>query len=162
MKGKLGLFWLSALLFGGCQSYDIVQRNIFVDEDGNVVTVDYGRSDKEHVNYFISPMTKKEMEFKSKLVLRVQLPDGSKETAWQCMNFLGSGTMYKTDNEEWMFLANGFVFTVFKQHPKVEDQYEIFFRGVLCDSPNIGVKKDERWKTVKPGAAKNIKEAKKK
>ena len=48
------LLLTSALLLqSGCQSYEIVQRNIFADDDGNVVIVDYGRSESEHCNTFI-------------------------------------------------------------------------------------------------------------
>jgi len=61
---------LTALL--GCQSYTIVQRNVFADDDGNVVSVEYGRSESDHVNTFIAPATGKEMEFKSKLMVRAR------------------------------------------------------------------------------------------
>ena len=79
---------VAEVLFSGCQSYRLVQRNVFADDDGHVIVVDYGRSEKEHVNTFVSPVTGKEMEFRSKLVVEVQLPDGDTFKAWQCMNFL--------------------------------------------------------------------------
>lgn len=119
----------------GCHSYDIVQTNVFSDEDGNLVTVDYGRAEREHVNTFISPMTGKEMEFKSKLVVRVTLPDGEKYTAWQCMNFLRGGTMYKSDNEKWMFHASGLSCAVFRQTEEDLTKYREIYRGILCNSP---------------------------
>ena len=72
LKSSLAL----ALLLSGCQSYTIVQQNYFSDDDGNVVRVDYGRSDSDHVNTFISPATGKEMDFRSKLMVKVTLPDG--------------------------------------------------------------------------------------
>jgi len=142
-----------ALALAGCQSYEIVQRNVFSDEDGNLVAVDYGRSDKDHVNTFIAPLTGKEMEFKSKLVVRAELPDGETFTAWQCMNFMRRGTMYKTDNERWMLLANGFSCVVYRQSEENPDDYREVYRGVLCDTPEIGggKQKDERWKTVPVG-----------
>ena len=147
------LFHLSLFLFAsfltGCQSYTVVQRNVFSDEDGHLVTVDYGRSESEHVNTFRSPMTGKEMEFKSRLVVKVHLPDDDTFTAWQCMNFLRTGTMYKTDSEEWMTLVNGFSLTVYHQTEEDPTRYLEVYRGVLCDTPKIEVKKDERWKTIK-------------
>ena len=140
---------LAAALMAGCQSYTIVQKNVFVDEDGNVVVVEYGRSEREHVNTFKAPATGKEMEFRSKLVVRAELPDGTRFTAWQCMNFLVRGTMYKTDNERWMLLADGFSCVVYRQTEENETQYEEVYRGVLCDTPGVGApKKDERWKVV--------------
>lgn len=150
----------AVLLLQGCQSYRMLQRNVFADDDGNVVIVDYGRSESDHVNYFISPVTGKEMEFKSKLVVKARLPDGDTFKAWQCMNFLPYGTMYRTDNEEWMLLANGFSCTVYHQTDEDETRYLEVFRGVLCDTPDVKVEKNEKWKVVpkagreyrKPGA----------
>ena len=137
----------------GCQSYEVVQRNVFSDEDGNLVAVDYGRSEKDHVNTFIVPMTGKEMEFKSKLVVKAELPDGETFTAWQCMNFLKRGTMYKTDNGRWMLLANGFSCIVYRQVEDDPDNYREVYRGVLCETPDIGRAKerDDRWKNVPAG-----------
>ena len=137
----------------GCQSYEVVQRNVFSDEDGNLVTVDYGRSEKDHVNTFVAPLTGKEMEFKSKLVVRAELPDGTGFTAWQCMNFMRRGTMYKTDNDRWMLLADGFSCVVFRQIEEDPVNYREVYRGVLCDTPDIGGRraKDDRWKVVPGG-----------
>ena len=138
----------AAAFAAGCHSYSIVQSNVFVDEDGNVVTVEYGRSERNHVNTFVSPTTGQEMEFKSKLVVRAELPDGDKFTAWQCMNFLARGTMYKTDNERWMLLADGFSCVIYRQTDD-ETRYLEVYRGVLCDTPGeIKAKKDDRWKVL--------------
>ena len=144
---------LAALFAAGCQSYDVVQRNVFSDEDGNLVAVDYGRSGKDHVNTFVAPMTGKKMEFKSKLVVRAELPDGTTFTAWQCMNFMRRGTMYKTDNDRWMLLADGFSCVVFRRIEDDPANYREVYRGVLCDTPDIGVTKerDNRWKVVPGG-----------
>jgi len=141
---------LTAVL--GCQSYTIVQRNVFADDDGNVVSVEYGHSESDHVNTFISPTTGKEMEFRSKLVVRAELPGGTSFKAWQCMNFLSRGTMYRTDNDEWMLLANGFSCTVYRQTEEDETRYQEVFRGVLCEiDDSYRGKKDERWKTLSKG-----------
>ena len=61
------------LLFAGCNSYRVVQTNIFSDEDGRIVSVDYARAEKDHVNTFVSPVTGKEMEFRSKLLVKAVL-----------------------------------------------------------------------------------------
>ena len=133
----------------GCQSYTIVQRNVFADDDGNVVSVEYGRSERNHVNTFKSPVTGEEMEFKSKLVVLAELPDGDSFKAWQCMNFLPYGTMYQTDNREWMLLANGFGCTIYRQTEENETKYLEVFRGVLCDiEKDVKAVKNEKWKEV--------------
>ena len=138
----------AAALAAGCHSYTIVQSNVFVDEDGNVVTVEYGRGDSAYTSTFISPATGKEVEFKSKLMVRAELPDGDTFTAWQCMNFLARGTMYKTGNEEWMLLADGFSCVIYHQTDD-ETRYLEVYRGVLCDTPGeIKMKKDDRWKVL--------------
>ena len=140
-------------LAAGCQSYTIVQKNVFADDDGNVAVVEYGRSERDHVNTFIAPTTGKEMEFKSKLVVRAELPDGTRFKAWQCMNFLARGTMYKTDNERWMLLANGFSCVVYRQTEDDATKYSEVFRGVLCDTPGEAARKDDRWKDVLPAGS---------
>ena len=140
----------AALLLQGCQSYEIVQRNVFADDDGNMVVVDYGRSESEHHNTFISPVTGKEMDFHSKLVVKVRLPDGDTFKAWQCMNFMPRGTMYRTDDDEWMLLANGFSCTVYHQVKEDTTQYAEVYRGVLCDiDDSVKVKKNDKWREIK-------------
>jgi len=143
--------------FSGCQSYEIVQTNVFADDDGNVIVVDYGRSESEHVNTFVSPTNGKTMDFHSKLVVKVTLPNGDRFKAWQCMNFLTTGTMYKTDNEEWMLLANGFSSVVYRQDEDNGKNYREVFRGVLCDVTEREVEKDDRWKVLPKGQGKSMK-----
>ena len=91
--------------------------------------------------------------FRSKLVVRAELPDGETFTAWQCMNFMRRGTMYKTDDERWMLLANGFSCVVYRRAEDNPEDYREVYRGVLCDTPDIGGSKprDERWKTIPGG-----------
>ena len=125
-----------ALALAGCQSYSVVQTNVFANDDGDVTKVEYGRSEKEHINYFVSPATGKRMEFRSKLVIRVTAPSLDRYTAWQCMNFNAMGTMYMTDDEEWRFMVSGFTFAAY--HRQDDGRYLELFRGVLCESPKEG------------------------
>ena len=158
-KGALAIGGLKALclcasvlnLVSGCQSYEIVQRNVFADDDGNVVTVSYGRSDSDHVNTFVSPVTGKEMEFRSKLMLKVELPDGDAVKAWQCMNFLPRGTMYETDDAEWKVLANGFSVVIYRRtgDPAPYDYLEVY-RGVICETQEMEIKKNDKWRDLTP------------
>lgn len=145
-KGLVGVMCLVGALVG-CQSYEIVQSNVFVDDDANVVTVDYGRADSDHVNTFKAPTNGKEMEFRSRLLVKVTLPDGESFKAWQCMNFLRAGTMYMTDNERWKVLVSGFACSVFRQLEDRSDYREVF-RGVLCDISDRKATRDERWKSL--------------
>lgn len=144
---------LLAATLSGCLSYTIVQRNVFADDDGNIVSVEYGRSERDHVNTFVSPVTGKEMEFKSKLMVIAHLPDGDSFKAWQSMNFLPRGTMYKSDNEKWQLLANGFSCIIYYNDDGKSGEYREIYRGVLCDiDSNTKVEKNDKWKdVVKPG-----------
>ncbi len=139
-----------ALALLGCRSYDIVQSNIFSNDDGFAVRVDYGRSDVEHVNTFRNPATGRETEFKSRLVVCVHLPDGSSFTAWQCMNFLQSGTMYRTDNEKWLVLVNGFTCLIYEKDPIPQDpgRYREVYRGILCESPKSDYTPNPKWRRL--------------
>lgn len=156
MKNLLSFLLLGVALVG-CQSYDIVQTNVFSDDDGNVVHIAYGRSESFHVNRFRNPATGKDMEFKSKLVVRVMLPDGESITAWQCMNFLQTGTMYKTDNEKWMVLVNGFTALVYLQLEDSPTDYREVYRGILCESPKTDYKPNDKWRKLKKDAQGNWK-----
>jgi hypothetical protein len=89
------------------------------------------------------------MEFRSKLLVNVVLPDGDGFTAWQCMNFMRNGTMYKTDNEKYMFLAGGFSCIVYARES--DGSYSEMYRGVLCESPDGAAERGEdKWRMVKP------------
>ena len=160
MARLLQIFAVAALILVaavGCQSYEIVQTNIFSSDDGHVVTVAYGRSGSFHVNTFRNPATDTDIEFKTKLVVRVRLPDGDSFTAWQCMNFFESGTMYKTDDDEWQILVNGFTCRIFLRVDDGAGNYREVYRGILCESPKNEKKKDTKWRSLKKDSSGNWK-----
>lgn len=128
-------------LFAGCTSFSPQQSSMFTDSDGNIVAVEYGRSKSDHKSNFTAP-NGKVVEMKSKLGVRVTLPDGERFLAWECMNVLPSGTMYRSDNEKWMYHANGISCRVFEkaQNANGEDDYLEVFEGIICEGP----KKDGR------------------
>ena len=148
----------SVLLLHGCQSYTIVQQNFFSNDDGDVVQVDYGRSDSDHVNTFVSPATGKELEFRSKLMVKVTLPDGYVITAWQCMNFLPRGTMYESDGGEWKVLMNGFSTVVYHRtgEPPPREYLEVY-RGVMCETSDLKVEKNDKWRDITHRGAREYK-----
>ena len=126
----------------GCTSFRSMQTAIFVNDDGQFIDVEYGTGD-EHVTTFISPGNGEEMEMRTKLRVIVTMPDGERLLGFQCMNFLPSGTMYETDNKEYMFHANGFTFRVFRMLPD-KSGYARYYEGVLSqtiDNPKKNKKK---------------------
>ena len=144
------LFVLGLMALAGCHSYDIVQSNIFSNDDGFAVRVDYGRSAKDHVNTFTSPVTGEEMTFKSRLVVEVTLPDGQSFVAWQGMNFLSSGTLYQTEDKSYLTLVHGFTCRVYAHDPSPADpgRYREIYSGVLCDSPKSSYKPNPKWRRL--------------
>jgi hypothetical protein len=130
---------LAVLVLAGCASFDPMQTSLFTDENGNIVSVDYGRSKKDHESKFTAP-SGKVMTMKSKLAVRVTLPDGTDFVAWECMNPLPSGTMYRTNNEKWMYHANGITCQVFSKalNPEGKDDYLLVFEGMICEGPKKG------------------------
>jgi len=141
---------LSALL--GCQSYEIVQSNIFADDNGNVVRVDYGRSDSDHVSHFRAP-NGKELDFKTRLVVEVTLPDGDAVTAWQCMNMMGPGALYRTDDKEWSFHLTGFACSVYRRLGREgRIEYREVFKGICCETPKSDYEPNPKWRKLKKDA----------
>lgn len=134
MRMKLIAACVATLLCAGCASFHATQVVRFVDDDGRFATVTYGYGDEDHATTFISPANGREVELKSRLRVKVAMDDGPSFTAYQCMNMLGSGTMYKTDNDRWMYLANGFTCMLF-EFDAARDDYRVVFRGVLCQTP---------------------------
>ena len=125
---------LAAVVLGGCASFHQTQAVKFVDDDGRFLEVVYGYGDKDHVTTWVSPVNGNEIELRSKLRVKVSLEDGPSFMAFQCMYMLSSGTMYKTDNDRWLFLANGFTCAMF-EFDGAADDYRTVFQGVLCQPP---------------------------
>ena len=135
MKTKKILLPLLALaLAAGCNSMRVTQTNSFVNEVGDLITVEYGVLEKDHVSTFLSPYSKKEQEFKSKLAVNVTLPSGETVRAYQCMNLMKSGTLYKTENSKWLYHANGTSCRVYLINEDGSDYYDVF-SGILSEGP---------------------------
>ena len=131
------------LLAAGCNTTTLVQTMSFVDDNGNVIEVDYSRAEKEHIGKCKSPMTGEDMDFRTKLLVKVTMPDGSSFKAWQTMNVLPSGTMYRSDDERWLFHARGIVSSVYERTIDKTD-YKLVYEGAMYsggDNDRRGKKK---------------------
>ena len=137
-RTKLTLLILSSLVLAGCMSFDHQQTLLFTDENGNTISVEYGRARKDHESKYTAP-NGKVMTMKSPLAVRVTLHDGKDFVAWRCMNppQLMQGTVYRSDNEKWMFHADGIRCMVFKEvlNPSGQKDYLIVFEGIVCEGP---------------------------
>jgi hypothetical protein len=112
----------------------VTQTNTFADDSGNVIFVEYGVLEKDHVSTFVSPYNQKEQTFKSKLAVNVTLPKPSEEVfrAYQCMNLMRSGTLYKTEDGKWLYHANGTTCSIYLVNEDRSDYY-VVFSGILSD-----------------------------
>ena len=131
---RLLILAFSTLLFAGCTSFNLKQTVRFINEDGEIIVVDYGEGDSEYVTRFNAPRTGRPMEFKSKLRVFVTMPDGRDFYAFECVNELRTGAMYQSSDEEWYYHANGFVCTVYHRVGDTRDLAPVF-TGVVCQSP---------------------------
>ena len=124
------------LLLAGCTTFKPTQSSMFTDEEGNVIVVDYGRDRKDHESTYTAP-NGKVMTMKSKLKVRVTLPDGTDFLAWECMNEMPTGTMYRSNNRKFMFHANGISCRVFEKavNPQGQEDYLLIFEGLICEGP---------------------------
>ena len=137
MKLKFAWHWAAAfslLLFVGCTSFNLKQTVRFINEDGDIIVVDYGDGDSEYVTKFTVPKTGKQMEFRSKNRVFVTMPDGNEFYAFECVNELRTGTMYQSSGEDWYYHANGFTCTVYRRVDKTRDFMPVF-NGVVCQTP---------------------------
>ena len=153
-----GRWVILALALSGCSSYRVVQTSVFTDVDGNVIEVQYGRAEEYHVGKFISPANGKEVEFKSRLLVNVSGYGDCGFCAWQTFNPLRAGTMYRSDDEKWMFWAGGPYCRLFVQTPDRLDasgrpDYREVFVGVMGAGEAGEAKKrksgeEEKWKVI--------------
>lgn len=136
---KIAAAGIAAFALAGCSSFTPMQTSLFTDEDGNIISVEYGRSKNDHETKFTA-LNGTVMTMKSKLAVRVTLPDGDDFVAWECMNTLQTGTMYRSDNERWMYHANGISCRVFESaiNPEGKSDYLLVFEGIICEGPKKG------------------------
>ena len=127
---KIAAAGIAAFALAGCSSFTPMQTSLFTDEDGNIISVEYGRAKNDHETKFTAP-NGKVMTMKSKLAVRVTLPDGDDFVAW---------TMYRSDNERWMYHANGISCRVFESaiNPEGKSDYLLVFEGIICEGPKKG------------------------
>ena len=82
-----------AALLTGCTSFEPLRSTRFVDDNNNYLHVDYGRDTKDHESTAVLE-NGVSWPFKSKNMVRVELPDGTRFTAYQ--NMAPTGNLYKT------------------------------------------------------------------
>lgn len=125
---------ISLLLLSGCNSFETTFRNSFIDEEGNVVYVESGRLEKDHVFQVASPGNGKMVDYRSKEAVKVTLPDGKRFTAYQTLNTIPIGNMFKSDDEELIYVTNGLMCRIYAMLIDRSD-YLLVFEGNLTKGP---------------------------
>lgn len=120
----------AAALLAGCATWTFksTRTSKFVNERNEYIVVDYGI--EEHESTFIGPGGVK-MPFKSKLKVRVEMPDGTRFVAFQ--NMSTEGRLYVSDNERWRFLERGVAAYVAERAPDGNGSV-LRYQGTLCAS----------------------------
>ena len=129
MKTAGALLVAAAALLAGCTSFEPLRSKRFVDDNNNYLHVDYGRDTEDHESTTTLGNGVK-WPFKSKNMVRVELPDGTRFVAYQ--NLAPTGNLYKTEDEEWEFFESGGAGCLVAQLDKDRSGYITRFRGTLC------------------------------
>lgn len=138
-----------AVLLAGCATwtFEPTRSQRFVDESNNYVHVDYG-SEKEARTSVFQFSNGAKMPFRSKLKVRVELPDGTRFVAYQRMS--PAGTLYMTDDEEYEYFeqATGCIVARRAQDGR---GYLIKYQGVLCASVRNPL--EEKKQSIRAGSS---------
>lgn len=118
--------------FCGCNTVTVTQANVFQDEDGFSLRVEYGTLKRAHTTHFVSP-NGREQDFESQLTVAVELPDGKSFRGYQCLNPLPQGTMYESGNRKYLYHASGFACRVYQLGE--DGEYYTIFEGQLARIP---------------------------
>ena len=129
MKAAGFLLVAAAALLAGCTSFEPLRSKRCVDDNNNYLHVDYGRDTKDHESTTTLGKGVK-WPFKSKNMVRVEMPDGTRFVAYQ--NLAPTGNLYKTEDEEWEFFESGGAGCLVAQLDKDRSGYITRFRGTLC------------------------------
>ena len=117
-------------LLAGCVSFEPTRTQKFVDESGRFVHVDYGTEKEPRTSVFMLSNGVK-LPFKSKLKVRVTMPDGDDFIAYQRMST--AGNLYLDEKENWEYFEQGTGCLVAHKAPDGKG-FLVRYQGTLCAS----------------------------
>ena len=121
---------LALTLLAGCASFEPTRSQKFVDESGQFVHVDYGMEKEPRMSTFVLSNGVK-LPFKSKLKVRVTMPDGDDFIAYQRMST--AGNLYMDEKENWEYFEQGTGCLIAHKAPDGKG-FLIRYQGTLCAS----------------------------
>ena len=115
-------------LLAGCTTFEATRTQRFVDDDNDYVQVEYASEKEPRVSTFTLSNGVK-LPFRSKLKVRVELPDGTRFIAYQRM--AEAGNLYMTEDDEYKYfeMATG---CLVARLAKDRRGYIPLYQGVLC------------------------------
>ena len=123
----------AALLAAGCTSFEPTFANSFMDDEGNVVHVQNGRLSDDHVFKVVSPGNGKIVDYKSKEAVKLTLPGGERFVAYQTLNTIPIGNMYKTDDNGIIYVTNGLMCRIYALLEDGSDHLLVFEGNLTKD-----------------------------
>ncbi len=130
---KILSFICLAAVLSGCASFQSIQSDAFVDDDGNILVAEYGVSSKPYTYTMVSPMNGAKVACTDTKMVRATLPSGERIVCYICQNDSPKGTMYATRDQKWKYLTIGLACRLYLYYP-VEDDYLLVFEGTICPS----------------------------
>jgi hypothetical protein len=131
MKRTSAFLALAALCLAGCNTFTLSQVDSFIDEDGNLVRVEYGSLKRPRKYTVVSPANGREIECQSALMVRMRLPDGVTVPCYYTQNDFAYGTMYKSADSVWKYFTTGLECAAFRFDPAAND-YLLVYKGSAC------------------------------
>ncbi len=124
---------LAAALLAGCASFRPFQKDAFIDDEGNILVVEYGVSSKPYTYTMVSPMNGVEIECTDTKMVRATLPSKERIVCYICQNNSPKGTMYMTRDRKWKYLTVGLASRLYLLNREIDD-YMLVFEGNVCPS----------------------------
>ena len=129
---------LAVAALSGCSSFRCNQTESFIDDDGNVVHVEYGELSRSYTYRMVSPMNGYVTEGESSKFVRVELPSLEWIDCRICQNPFAYGTMYMTEDEKWRYFTMGLECAVYLQSEDKSD-YLLVFKGTAFQDERSGL-----------------------
>ncbi len=130
MQKTLSILAVALTLLTGCTSFEPTRTQKFVDEFGQFVRVDYGAEKEPRTSTFVLSNGVR-LPFRSKLKVRVEMPDGERFVAYQRMSM--AGNLYLDDREDWEYFEQGTACLIARKAPDKKG-FLVKFQGTLCAS----------------------------
>ena len=123
----------------GCNTFTCSQTDSFIDDQGNVLHVEYGELKKPYTYTMTSPSNGKTIDGTSTRLVRIELPAPSREwiEARTCQCPFRYGTMYETVDRKWRYFTTGLESAVYLLAEDGKDYY-LVFKGTAFQDERSG------------------------